>query len=104
MSNFEQFIENVKAGKIEGVAIPFDGTKDAVLTIDGLAAFGWNFTEGRTDGYAAWAYDHLCAHIRRWLTGKDFWVESVTGRYLYIAREMESISILETKAPNSTGT
>jgi hypothetical protein len=62
MSNFQEFIENVKAGKIEGLVYEDDG--NPMIRIAGE----WGYLiNGNT-----WTMipDHLCAHIRRWLTGK----------------------------------
>jgi hypothetical protein len=55
MSNFQEFIENVKAGKVVGVHhMPSVGV----------------YTDNRFSSDDQADTDHLCAHIRRWLTGK----------------------------------
>ena len=54
MTNFEQFVENVKAGHVKGLGVNSFG-----------ALICGSFTiKGKPDG---WRADHLCAHIRRWL-------------------------------------
>jgi hypothetical protein len=66
MSNFQEFIENVKAGKIEGLTADLmDGYHERWLYIPGSAM---QFSGGKPTLQRD--ADHLCAHIRRWLTGK----------------------------------
>jgi hypothetical protein len=60
MSNFQEFIENVKAGKVEGLSAMADA-----LSIDQVCVN----TPADNHNYF---FDHLCAHIRRWLTGRGY--------------------------------
>jgi hypothetical protein len=61
MSNFQGFIENVKAGKIEGLEAGLDPKFVFVGASNPILLEKPSLVEQA---------DHLCAHIRRWLTGK----------------------------------
>jgi hypothetical protein len=61
MSNFQEFIENVKAGKIEGLTAGDDGE-----------LFFYRGGEWVSGDVHYHEQDHLCAHIRRWLSGKGY--------------------------------
>ncbi len=66
MSNFQEFVENVKAGRIEGVK--YYHNEKYPLVFVGDVELQYYVDDGCfDDGYQS---DHLCAHIRRWLTGK----------------------------------
>jgi hypothetical protein len=62
MSNFQEFIENVKAGKVSGLEINNAGS---LTKPDVKGVFPLNKD-------SQMEVDHLCAHIRRWLTGKGY--------------------------------
>ncbi len=63
MSNFQEFIENVKAGKIEGLTATY-GEYHKSWVLQPLGVYFDCVSDDQADS------DHLCAHIRRWLTGK----------------------------------
>jgi hypothetical protein len=76
MSNFEEFVENVKAGKVEGLEF----LNERVLLGFGGMTFVIAkpyYDEEDSPSYGEWFWDEsnkdtLCAHIRRWLTGKGY--------------------------------
>jgi hypothetical protein len=82
MSNFQEFIENVKAGKIGGVKyqpeIYGGGIREVSeqLIVDMTPLILADLTD--------MTRDHLCAHIRRWLTGKDWTVNLHVAEYLRV--------------------
>jgi hypothetical protein len=69
--NFQKFIEAVKAGKVEGLAVHERRGENVILTLDGAPIANkcfetWHLhTSGKP-----YVPDHLCAHIRRWLSGQ----------------------------------
>jgi hypothetical protein len=75
MSNFQEFIENVKAGKIEG--LEFKGQSNTIHTPQIFVIYPF-----RTDDS-----DHLCAHIRRWIYNKGDLCFNLSGSDLEIIHE-----------------
>lgn len=78
----QEFIEAVKAGRIEGLMFPHP---DLLATKD-----NWIVERGMIDGVWRPLFhmqsDHLCAHLRRWLRGKGWSVTLYEGELLEVVK------------------